>query len=49
MRSVVERYPHHWIAIGQVGRFFRLARAEHCREVLFIGTLAAAAAEASPA
>lgn len=37
--KVVERYAHHWIAIGQAGRFFRLARAEHCREALFIGTL----------
>ncbi|MDR3420482.1 MAG: UDP-2,3-diacylglucosamine diphosphatase LpxI [Xanthobacteraceae bacterium] len=37
--EVVERYAHHWIAIGQVGRFFRLARAENCREALFIGTL----------
>jgi DUF1009 family protein len=37
--TVVERYTHHWIAIGQGGRFFRLARAEHCREVVFIGTL----------
>ncbi len=37
--TVVERYAHHWIAIGQAGRFFRLARAEHCREVLFIGSV----------
>src|ERR1700734_42793 len=37
--KVIERYPHHWIALGQLGRFFRLARAEHCKEVLFIGTL----------
>jgi len=37
--KVVERYPHHWIAIGQAGRFFRLARAERCREGVFIGTL----------
>jgi DUF1009 family protein len=37
--AVVERYAHHWIAIGQAGRFFRLARAENCREVLFIGTV----------
>ena len=37
--KVVERYAHHWIAIGQAGRFFRLARAEGCREVVFIGTL----------
>ena len=37
--KVVERYPHHWIAVGQLGRFFRLAQAAHCKEVLFIGTL----------
>jgi UDP-2,3-diacylglucosamine hydrolase len=37
--KVVERYAHHWIALGQAGRLFRLARAEHCREALFIGTL----------
>ena len=37
--NVVERYTHHWIAIGQAGRFFRLARAEGCREAVFIGTL----------
>jgi UDP-2,3-diacylglucosamine hydrolase len=36
---VVERYTHHWVAIGQGGRFFRLARAERCREAVFIGTL----------
>ena len=37
--AVVERYTHHWCAIGQAGRFFRLARAEGCREGVFIGTL----------
>jgi hypothetical protein len=37
--AVVERYPHHWIALGQVGRFFSLAKAEHCRDVLFIGAV----------
>src|SRR3984957_18376491 len=37
--KVIERYPHHWIALGQLGRFFRLAQAERCGEVLFIGTL----------
>jgi UDP-2,3-diacylglucosamine hydrolase len=37
--AVIERYAHYWIAIGQAGRFFRLARAENCRDVLFIGTL----------
>jgi DUF1009 family protein len=37
--KVIERYRHHWIALGQLGRFCRLARAEQCRDVLFIGTL----------
>jgi UDP-2,3-diacylglucosamine hydrolase len=37
--KVIERYAHHWIAMGQVGRFFRLARAEQCRELLFIGAV----------
>ncbi len=37
--AVIERYAHHWISLGQAGRFFRLARAENCREVLFIGTV----------
>jgi UDP-2,3-diacylglucosamine hydrolase len=37
--KVIERHAHHWIAIGQAGRFFRLAKAENCREVLFIGTV----------
>jgi hypothetical protein len=37
--KVIERYAHHWIPIGQAGRFFRLAQAEQCREVLFIGTV----------
>jgi DUF1009 family protein len=37
--KIVERHTHHWIFIGQAGRFFRLAREEHCKEVLFIGSL----------
>ena len=37
--KIIERHTHHWIAIGQVGRFFRLAREERCSEVLFIGSL----------
>jgi DUF1009 family protein len=37
--SALERFPHHWIYIGQLGKFFRLARAEGCREVVFIGSL----------
>jgi UDP-2,3-diacylglucosamine hydrolase len=37
--SAVERYPHHWIALGQLGRLFRLARAAGCRDLVFIGSL----------
>jgi hypothetical protein len=37
--AVIERYAHHWIAIGQAGRFFRLAKTEKCGEVLFVGTV----------
>jgi UDP-2,3-diacylglucosamine hydrolase len=36
---IVERYTHYWIALGQAGRLFRLARAEHCREAVLIGTM----------
>jgi DUF1009 family protein len=37
--AIIEKYTHHWIFIGQLGRFFRLARSENCREVLLIGSL----------
>jgi DUF1009 family protein len=37
--ATVERYPHHWVALGQAGRFFRLANAEGCTRAVFIGTL----------
>jgi DUF1009 family protein len=35
----VARYPHHWLHIGQLGRFARLAHAAGCRDVVFIGAL----------
>lgn len=31
--------PHHWVALGQLGRLTRLMRAEGCRDVVFIGAL----------
>ena len=34
-----ERFPHHWVYIGQIGKFMRLARAAGCRDVVFIGSL----------
>jgi DUF1009 family protein len=37
--AALERFPHHWMYIGQLGKFFSLARAEGCREVVFIGAL----------
>src|SRR5438067_10757245 len=36
--AAIERYPHHWIALVQAGRFLRLARQEGCRDVVFVGT-----------
>ena len=36
----VARFPHRWIALGQLGRFTRLARDEGCRELVCIGSLA---------
>jgi UDP-2,3-diacylglucosamine hydrolase len=35
----VERFRHHWISVGQVGRARKLFRSEHCRDLVFIGTL----------
>jgi DUF1009 family protein len=35
----VERYPHHWVYVGQIGKFMRLARAEGCRDIVLIGAL----------
>lgn len=35
----VERFRHHWISVGQIGRAIKLFRAENCRDLLFIGTL----------
>jgi DUF1009 family protein len=35
----VERFRHHWISVGQMGRAVKLFRAENCRDLVFIGTL----------
>jgi DUF1009 family protein len=32
-------YRHHWLHIGRIGEFSRLAKSERCREVVFVGTL----------
>lgn len=35
----VARHPHHWLYLGQGGKFTRLARAAGCRDVVLIGSL----------
>jgi DUF1009 family protein len=35
----LERFPHHWVHVGQFGKFTRLARAAGCRDVVLIGAL----------
>src|SRR5258705_86216 len=35
----VERFRHHWISVGQVGKATSRFRAENCRDRVFIGTL----------
>jgi UDP-2,3-diacylglucosamine hydrolase len=35
----VERFRHHWISVGELGRATRLFRAEGCRDLVFIGSL----------
>jgi UDP-2,3-diacylglucosamine hydrolase len=35
----VQRYRHHWVALGTFGRWRRLAKAEGCQEVVFIGAV----------
>jgi DUF1009 family protein len=35
----VVQFPHHWIALGQVGRLTRLMRSEGCGDIVFIGGL----------
>jgi UDP-2,3-diacylglucosamine hydrolase len=37
--DVVERFPHHWMKIGQVGWFVKTAQDEGAREVIMIGSL----------
>lgn len=35
----VERFRHHWISVGQIGRAKKLLHSEGCRDLIFIGTL----------
>src|SRR6202012_1513959 len=33
------RFRHHWISVGQLGRATKLFRGENCRDLVFIGSL----------
>lgn len=35
----ISKFPHHWVSIGQYGRFLARARAAGCRDVVAIGSL----------
>jgi DUF1009 family protein len=35
----IAQFPHHWVALGQVGRLTRLMRSEGCGDIVFIGGL----------
>jgi DUF1009 family protein len=37
--SGVERFRHHWISVGQLGKATKLFRSEGCRDLVFIGSL----------
>ncbi len=37
--AAIAPYPHHWISLGQFGRFCRLAQAEQCHDAVLIGTV----------
>jgi len=37
--TMVERFRHHWISVGQLGRATKLFREEGCRDLIFIGSL----------
>ncbi len=37
--KAIAAHPHHWIAIGQFGRFCRIARAAGCRDLVLVGAL----------
>jgi DUF1009 family protein len=37
--AAVAHYRHHWVSLGHLGRIMRFARAEGCRDLVFIGTL----------
>jgi UDP-2,3-diacylglucosamine hydrolase len=37
--KAAERFRHHWITVGQLGRTTKLLRAENCKNLIFIGSM----------
>jgi len=37
--TAVERFTHHWVHFGQMGKFMRIARAAGCRDLVLIGAV----------
>lgn len=37
--QAVQGFPHHWVTLGQLGRFMTLARKEGCQDIVLIGAL----------
>jgi DUF1009 family protein len=37
--TAVDRFMHHWVYVGQIGKFMRIARTAGCRDVVFIGAM----------
>lgn len=37
--KAAQRFRHHWITVGQLGRTMKLLHAENCKNLVFIGTL----------
>jgi DUF1009 family protein len=37
--TAFERFTHHWVYVGQIGKFLRLARAAGCHDLVFIGAM----------
>jgi DUF1009 family protein len=35
----VERFPHAWVKLGQIGRFFRVLRSQSIRRIVIVGAL----------
>jgi hypothetical protein len=37
--AAIQRYPHHWIYLGAIGRILRLLKQQGCRDLMFVGAV----------